>query len=110
MKIVFLSFLFLILASCATSTVGMSPSNVPVTNREFEVLGSAETTVSWTTFDMVLLGGSMGSPPMDEAVQNLLAEHQGDALVNLRYWTDRTIILFITLNRLHLEADVVKFL
>jgi hypothetical protein len=100
-------FLFLILG-CASASAGIATSNVPLGNREYEILGTAETSTSWWSFDLGIIGLPLGEPPVDEAVQRLLREKEGDALVNLRYSTDRSIFLFLTRHRFHLKADVVK--
>lgn len=96
------------LAACASASAGIATSNIPIGNREYEILGTAETTVSWSTFDIGILGMPLEPPPVDQAVQKLLAEKGGDALINLRYSTDRSIYLFITRHRFFLKADVVK--
>lgn len=105
------AFLFLatFLGSCASASAGIATSNIPIGNREFEVLGTEETTVSWWSLDMGLIGLPLERPPVDVAVQKLLQEKAGDALVNLRYSTDRSIFLMMTRHRFHLKADVVKF-
>lgn len=99
----------ILLAGCAGSSAGMVTSNVPVEGQTYAVLGPAETTVSWWSFDVAVLAFPLGEPPIAQAVSNLLKEKEGDALVNLRYSTDRTIIFFMTRHRFHLKADVIKF-
>jgi hypothetical protein len=99
----------LLLAGCAGSSAGMVTSNVPVEGQAYTVLGPAETVVSWWSFDVAVIAYPLGEPPISEAVSNLLKQKEGDALVNLRYATDRTIILFMTRHRFHLKADVIKF-
>ncbi len=99
----------LFLAGCAGSSAGMVTSNVPVEGQAYTVLGPAETVVSWWSLDVAVIAFPLGEPPISEAVSNLLKQKEGDALVNLRYATDRTIILFMTRHRFHLKADVIKF-
>lgn len=101
--------LSLISAGCAGSSAGMATSSVPVEGQPYAVLGPAETTVSWWSFDVAFLAFPLGEPPVAEAASNLLKEKGGDALINLRYATDRTIIFFMTRHRFHLKADVIKF-
>lgn len=93
--------------SCAGSTGGIATSNIPM-ERDYTVLGNAETTMSWWTFDVAIIGIPLSEPPIDAAMQKLLNEYDGDALINIRYWTDRTIFLFMTRNRFHLQADVIR--
>lgn len=99
----------LLLAGCAGSSAGMVTSNVPVEGRPYTVLGPAETVVSWWSLDVAVVAFPLGEPPISDALNNLLKQKEGDALVNLRYATDRTIILFMTRHRFHLKADVIKF-
>lgn len=96
------------LGGCASANAGIALSNIPLENRKYEVLGPAETTIRWFNFDIGLVGIPMSRPPVEKAMNNLLEEKGGDALINLRYWTDRTILFMITINRFHLKADVVK--
>lgn len=96
------------LSGCASASAGIATSNIPIGNREYEILGTAETSVSWTTLDIGIVGIPLEAPPVDQAVQKLLQEKGGDALINLRYSTDRSIYLFITRHRFFLKADVIK--
>ncbi len=98
------------LAGCVSASGGIATSNVPVEGRQFEVIGPAETTVSWWSVDLGIIGLPLSDPPVTLAERQLLDEQQGDALVNLRYWTDRSMILFlINRHRFHLKADVIRF-
>ncbi len=94
---------------CAGASAGITAANMPMEGRKFHVLGTAETTVSWWSFDLGIIGVPLGRPPVDEAERILLEEKGGDALINLRYFTDRTIILLLTRHRFYLKADVVQF-
>jgi len=98
----------LFLASCVSSSAGIATSNIPLEGKEYKVLGPAEITLSWNSFDIGIIGIPFGTPPVDRAQKMLLEKHGGDALINLRYWTDKSIYLFITHHRFHLKADVVK--
>ena len=99
----------LTLANCATATVGLVTSNIPLEGRTYTVLGTAETTKKWYSFDIGIVGLPLKDPPIDEAIQELLAAKGGDALVNIRYFTERAIFLFVvTQHRFHIKADVVK--
>ena len=103
--------LFLLLAGiagCASSSAGITTSNVPLTGKNYRIVGNGKTQVDWWSFDVGLLGLPLQEPPIDKAVQELLQTHNGDALINLRYSTDRSIFLFMTRHRFTLQADVVK--
>ena len=96
--------------ACATSSAGIATSNVPLEGIPYEIIGPAETTLTWWTFDIALLGIPLNVPPVDRAQEELLAQKNGQALVNIRYWTDRSIYLFMTRNRLYMKADVVRII
>ena len=98
----------LLFASCVSSTAGIATSNIPLEGKEFRVLGPAEVTLTWNSFDIGFIGIPFGTPPVDRAERILLEKYGGDALINLRYWSDKSIYLFITRHRFHLKADVVK--
>lgn len=103
-----LAILPLFIIGCASASAGIATSNIPLGNRPYEIIGTAETTVSWWSLDVGVVGMPLEAPPVDQAVQKLLQEKGGDALVNLRYSTDRTILLFLTRHRFHLKADVIR--
>ncbi len=63
----------------------------------------------WSTFDIAIVGIPLSEPPIDNLVTTMLAEKKADALINIRYWTDKYIFLFITVNRLHINAEAIKF-
>jgi hypothetical protein len=95
---------------CISASGGIATSNLPVEGRKYEVIGPAETTVSWWTLDLGIIGLPLADPPVDEAESRLINQNQGDALINLRYWTDRSMFLFIiNRHRFHLKADVIRF-
>lgn len=98
----------LVLASCATASAGLVTSNIPLEGRKYTVLGTAETVYKWYTFDIGFFGFPLEDPPIDKAVQRLLREKGGDALINIRYFTDRSIFLFVTQHRFYIKAEVVK--
>lgn len=102
--------LALMLAGCVSASGGMATSNIPVEGRQFEVIGPDEETVSWWSIDLGIIGLPLSDPPVDEAQQKLLDRNDGDALINLRYWNDRSVFLiFVTRQRFHLKADVIRF-
>ncbi|RHX83474.1 LIC20211 family lipoprotein [Leptospira stimsonii] len=98
-----------ILTNCATSSAGLATSNIPVADRKYKVIGPVEGHKSWNTFDMAIVGIPLSEPPIDKLVNSMLTEKEADALINIRYWTDKYILLFITVNRLHINAEAIKF-
>lgn len=110
LRLIPLALLALATTGCITATGGIAVSNMPVEGRKYEVIGPAETTVSWWAVDIGVIGLPLSDPPVNEAQSRLMDENQGDALVNLRYWTDRSMFLFIvSRHRFHLKADVIRF-
>ncbi|AVQ13910.1 Uncharacterized protein XB16_3634 [Leptospira santarosai] len=99
----------LILFHCATSSAGIATSNVPVADRKYEVIGPVEGHKTWGTFDIAIIGVPLSEPPIDKVVTTMLTEKKADALINIRYWTDKYIFLFLTVNRLHINAEAIKF-
>ncbi|MCB1174438.1 MAG: hypothetical protein KDK39_12780 [Leptospiraceae bacterium] len=104
-----LLLLLLVCGACVSTTGGIATSNVPVNGRTFKVLGPAETTVSWWSFNIGIIGLALNEPPVDQAEKEVLAQHEGEALINLRYWNDQSVFLFLTRHRFHLKADVIRF-
>ena len=41
--------------------------------------------------------------------EDLIRSKEADALINIRYWQDRSVFLFITRNRLGMNAEAIKF-
>ena len=97
-----------IFQSCISSQAGITTSNIPLDGRRYEVLGTAKTTVNWYSVDFGILGFPLRTPPIDKACNKLMEEKGGDALINIRYSTDRIILTFISMHRFHIKADVIK--
>jgi len=97
------------LGSCAGASAGITTSSIPVEGRKYTILGTAETTIRWISIDIGIIALPLSRPPIDEAERALISEKGGDALINLRYFTDRTIILPVTIHRFYLKAEVIKF-
>lgn len=96
------------ISNCASSSAGITTSNIPIGNRDYEIIGNGEAQSSWWSFDIGVIGFPLSQPPIDEAVKELVESKEGDALVNIRYSTDRSIFLFLTRHRFHVKADIVK--
>ncbi len=94
---------------CATANAGFATSNIPIAERKYKVIGSVEKEKGWMTFDFAIIGVPLQKPPVNSLMDDALKEKNADALVNIRYWNDRIIILFITWNRMGLTAEAVKF-
>ncbi len=97
------------LISCASSSAGISTSNIPIANKKYKVIGPVEAKNSWFTLDVAILAVAFSTPPINEMMDEMIRSKEADALINIRYWQDRTIFLFLTRNRLGINAEAVKF-
>lgn len=99
-----------LLSHCAASHAGIATSNIPINfqKQEIQYIATDTVTTDWWVYDMGIFGLPLGDPPVDEALQTLLSRHQGDALVNIRYYTQRYVFLFLSRYSLTVKADVVK--
>ena len=106
-------FIFLLILfsglNCATSHAGMATSNIPIGEKKYQVISHVTKKVSWYTFDIGIFGFPLKKPPVHKLIQQAIDENKADALVNIRYWNDKAIFLFMTRNRFGFEADAVKF-
>lgn len=107
--LLFLTTVLVFTSHCATSSAGLATSTVPIVDKKYKVIAPVEGTKYWLTFDIAIIGIPLGEPPIDRLLEELKREKEADALVNVRYWTDKTIIVFLTVNRLHVSADAIKF-
>ncbi len=105
-NIILLSFF----SFCVTTNAGITTSNIPLNYNIQDIQYIATDTVqkTWWQFDIGILGFPLSEPPIDESLNELLRKHQGDALINIRYFTQKSIFLFMTRNLLSIKADIVK--
>lgn len=95
--------------ACASSSAGIATSNVPIIDKKYTVIGPVEQSKRWVTIDLAILGFPLTKPPVDEVVSDAIRSKEADALINIRYYTDKMIFLFITVNRFGLNAEAVKW-
>ncbi len=98
-----------LLMNCASSSAGIATSNIPIVNRKYKVVAPVQDSISWTTFDIAFIGIPLMKPPIDKLIQRSISQKDADALINIRYWQDRIILLFITWNRMGISAEAIKF-
>jgi hypothetical protein len=98
-----------LLFNCASSTAGISTSNIPIATKKYKVIGPVESKNSWFTFDIAIMAVAFSKPPINEMMDDMIRSKEADALINIRYWQDRSIFLFLTYNRLGINAEAVKF-
>ncbi len=101
--------LLIFASACATSSAGLSTSTIPMADKKYKVIAPVEGMKHWYTLDIAIIGIPLGEPPIDILLEELKREKDADALINVRYWTDKIVILFLTVNRLHISAEAVKF-
>ncbi|PJZ70919.1 hypothetical protein CH373_06870 [Leptospira perolatii] len=94
---------------CATASAGLSTSTIPMADKKYKVLGPVEGQETWFTFDIAIIGIPFHAPPIDKLVDSLQKSKEADALINIRYWNDKFVLLFLTINRFHISAEAVKF-
>lgn len=97
------------LVGCASSSAGIATSNVPITDQKYSVLSPVEKSTYWITFDIGFVGFPLTKPPVHDLVEEALEEKEADALINIRHWNDKIVILFITINRFGLNAEAIRF-
>jgi hypothetical protein len=109
MRYIFIVFFLSLLIGCATSTAGISTSNIPIVTKKYKVVGQISEVESWLSIDFGVFGFPLTKPPVSELVDKVIKEKEADALINIRYWNDKTIIFFVTINRFGLNAEAIQF-
>lgn len=77
--------------------------------QKYSVIGPVEKSAYWITIDLGILGFPLTKPPINELVNEAIRDKEADALINIRHWNDKIILLFITVNRFGLNAEAVRF-
>ncbi|TGN13126.1 LIC20211 family lipoprotein [Leptospira ilyithenensis] len=103
----FASYLFF--TNCASSTIGIAASNRPLPNIPYETVKSVEKNFSWFSFDIGIFGIPTTTPPADHVIQSLMEGEDADAVVNIRYWNDKSVFGPVTRHRFGIKGDLVKF-
>ncbi|MCB1178208.1 MAG: hypothetical protein KDK36_11555 [Leptospiraceae bacterium] len=99
----------LLILNCATSSAGLATSNIPIVNKEYDVIGPVEGKKGWITVDLAIIGVPLNEPPMHALVDELITKNDADALINIKYWNDKMVFPIITYNRIGINAEAVKF-
>ena len=108
-RLIFLLIAGIFFGNCASSSAGMATSNVPIIDRKYKVVGSVEKQKGWITMDFIIFAFPLDKPPVNYLVKTSLEEHDADALINIRYWTDRSNFLFLIYNRMGITAEAISF-
>ncbi|EMY70671.1 LIC20211 family lipoprotein [Leptospira vanthielii] len=101
--------LFLGLVNCASSSVGIATSNKPIPNTPYETVKTVEKTFTWYALDFIIFGLPFTEPPITDLYERVMEEDAGDALVNIRYWNDKSIFGPLTRYRFTIKGDLVRF-
>ncbi|EOQ95498.1 hypothetical protein LEP1GSC195_3753 [Leptospira wolbachii serovar Codice str. CDC] len=101
--------LFLGLVHCASSSVGIATSNKPIPNTPYETVKTVEKTFTWYALDLIIFGIPFSEPPITDLYEKVMEEDAGDALVNIRYWNDKSIFGPLTRYRFTIKGDLVRF-
>ncbi|PJZ81725.1 LIC20211 family lipoprotein [Leptospira meyeri] len=102
-------FLSLIINNCASSSVGIATSNKPIPNTPYETVKTVEKTFTWYALDFIIFGLPFTEPPVTDLYEKVMEEDSGDALVNIRYWNDKSIFGPLTRYRFTIKGDLVRF-
>lgn len=105
----FVALLSCLFLNCATSTAGMVTSNTPIGDKKYTIVGPIKEEVSWYSFDIGFIGFPFENPPIENLTSTILANNNADALVNIRYWNEKSVIFFITKNSFGISAEAVKW-
>ncbi|TGL15564.1 LIC20211 family lipoprotein [Leptospira meyeri] len=102
-------FSSLIINNCASSSVGIATSNKPIPNTPYETVKTVEKTFTWYALDFIIFGLPFTEPPVTDLYEKVMEEDSGDALVNIRYWNDKSIFGPLTRYRFTIKGDLVRF-
>ncbi|MBM9548604.1 hypothetical protein JWG40_16380 [Leptospira sp. 201903074] len=95
--------------NCASSSVGIATSNKPIPNTPYETVKTVEKTFTWYALDFIIFGLPFTEPPITDLYERVMEEDAGDALVNIRYWNDKSIFGPLTRYRFTIKGDLVRF-
>lgn len=96
----------LLLISCATVPVGISPSTTPLNNKTISTnLGKVEGSHSV----MGVLYMMFDRPDIDMAIYDALAKKGGDALINVRCYEKTIQLYLISYHKVYVVGEAVKF-
>lgn len=107
-KLLFISFLCFICNACShTIPGGLVDATTPTDYGKYEILGTA-TGQSKSTF---VFGIQSTKPNFHAAISEAVASLEGDALINVRWYSTTTnwLILPVTTVTVTVEGDVIKF-
>jgi hypothetical protein len=101
--------LFLSLTQCASSTVGVASSNKPIPNTPYETIKSVDKTFNWYSVDLIIISGSMSTPPTDKIYEAMMEGEAADAIVNIRYYNEKAVYGPILKHTFGIKGDLIKY-
>lgn len=97
----------LLVYSCSTIPVGISPSTTPLHNKVISTnMGTVEG--KHGTYS-IFCTWMIDKPDIDLAIANALRKKKGDALINVRCYVNSTWLFFISLHSVTVVGEAVKF-
>ncbi|WCL48686.1 LIC20211 family lipoprotein [Leptospira sp. GIMC2001] len=99
----------ILLNNCATSSAGLATSNIPFGDRKYTIIAPVTDEVSWYGLDIGIMGSSFNKPPIEPLIEKMIHSAEADALVNIRYFNEKSIYLFFVVHRFGISADAIKW-
>lgn len=89
LRLVFVALVSSLFWECSHFHAGVSPSNVPVSRKDYSRLGSVTKEKKWIQLDIgINVLPKEGGPKMRDLIQAALIEKEADAIIDIRYWND----------------------
>lgn len=110
-RITVLLMVVVFIAGCSVIPIGLSYSSTPLENTDgshakYEILGKAEGSQGYfSLFGLI----PFGSPDFSVAITDATKKLNGDALINVRYWSRYSNYIIGTYTNVEVEGDVIKF-
>ncbi|GBF50885.1 hypothetical protein LPTSP4_24120 [Leptospira ryugenii] len=103
------ALLLFIFGNCASSTVGLATSNRPIPNTTYETIKTVDKVFTWYSIDIILIGASTDTPPIDKIYSDLVGTEEADAIVNIRYYNEKAVFGPFLRHRFGIKGDLVRF-
>ncbi len=105
------SVILIFITGCAVVPLGLSYSSTPLDNsngkhKQYQILGKSEGSQGYFSLFGII---PFGSPDFSEAITDAAQQLNGDALINVRYWSRSSFYLIGTYTSIEVMGDVIKF-
>jgi hypothetical protein len=98
-----------LLSNCASSTVGVAASNKPIPNTPYETIKSVDKLFTWYSVDLILISVSTSTPPTELIYDTMMQGEPADAIVNIRYYNEKSVFGPVIRHRFGIKGDLIKF-